>query len=63
MPSAVFSNVRGRLNLIRSTLVCVAGYRWLFYKVKVMHRDVSLGNLMYHTKNDKIFGVLNDFMR
>ncbi|KAJ7331556.1 hypothetical protein DFH08DRAFT_966540 [Mycena albidolilacea] len=36
-------------------------YRWLFEIGKVMHRDISLGNLMYRTKNGKIFGVLNDF--
>ncbi|KAJ7108772.1 hypothetical protein C8R44DRAFT_884805 [Mycena epipterygia] len=26
-----------------------------------MHWDISLRNLMYHIKNGKIFGVLNDF--
>ncbi|KAF8144290.1 hypothetical protein K438DRAFT_1992935 [Mycena galopus ATCC 62051] len=36
-------------------------YRWLYEKAKVMHRDISLGNLTYRIKNDKIFGVLNDF--
>ncbi|KAJ7712219.1 hypothetical protein B0H16DRAFT_1437217 [Mycena metata] len=36
-------------------------YRWLFEKARVMHRDVSLGNLMYRIKDGKIFGVLNDF--
>ncbi|KAJ7645774.1 hypothetical protein B0H17DRAFT_884229, partial [Mycena rosella] len=43
---------------IRGIFKC---YRWLYEKANVMHRDISLGNLMYRTKNGKIFGVLNDF--
>ncbi|KAJ7086189.1 hypothetical protein C8R44DRAFT_539879, partial [Mycena epipterygia] len=43
---------------IRGIFKC---YRWLYEKARVIHRDISLGNLMYRTKNGQIFGVLNDF--
>ncbi|KAJ7066822.1 hypothetical protein B0H15DRAFT_972043 [Mycena belliarum] len=37
-------------------------YRWLYEKVKIMHRDISLGNLMYRQmEGGKVIGVLNDF--
>ncbi|KAF8495044.1 hypothetical protein BU17DRAFT_59516, partial [Hysterangium stoloniferum] len=28
---------------------------------KILHRDISLGNLMFRREKDEIFGVLNDF--
>ncbi|KAJ7221120.1 hypothetical protein C8J57DRAFT_1482502 [Mycena rebaudengoi] len=36
-------------------------YRWLYEKAGIMHRDISLNNLMYRKINGKIYGVLNDF--
>ncbi|KAJ7092421.1 hypothetical protein B0H15DRAFT_947977 [Mycena belliarum] len=37
-------------------------YRWLYEEVKIMHRDISLGNLMYRQmEGGKVIGVLNDF--
>ena len=37
------------------------GYEWLYTFPKILHRDISLNNLMFRRKNGKIFGVLNDF--
>ncbi|KAF7340698.1 Other 1 protein kinase [Mycena sanguinolenta] len=36
-------------------------YRWLYEKAHIVHRDISLSNLMFRTVNGKIYGVLNDF--
>ncbi|KAJ6612922.1 hypothetical protein B0H10DRAFT_1917685 [Mycena sp. CBHHK59/15] len=36
-------------------------YRWLYEKADIMHRDISLNNLMYRRINGKVYGVLNDF--
>ncbi|KAJ6568776.1 hypothetical protein B0H19DRAFT_1256492 [Mycena capillaripes] len=35
--------------VIRGIFKC---YRWLYETAKIMHWDISLGNLMYHIKND-----------
>ncbi|KAF8525103.1 hypothetical protein BU17DRAFT_42325, partial [Hysterangium stoloniferum] len=34
---------------------------WLYRMPKILHRDISLGNLMFRCEKDEIFGVLNDF--
>jgi hypothetical protein len=39
---------------------CVPGYRWLFEHARILHRDFSLDNPMLWTKDDKVYGVLND---
>ncbi|KAJ7025736.1 hypothetical protein C8F04DRAFT_1127406 [Mycena alexandri] len=36
-------------------------YRWLYETVKIMHRDISVNNLMFHRVGEKVYGVLNDF--
>ncbi|KAF7334854.1 Other 1 protein kinase [Mycena sanguinolenta] len=36
-------------------------YRWLYETVGIMHRDVSLNNLMFRKIGEKVYGVLNDF--
>ncbi|KAJ7067136.1 hypothetical protein C8F01DRAFT_1120406 [Mycena amicta] len=36
-------------------------HRWLYEKAEIMHRDVSLKNLMYRRIDGKVYGVLNDF--
>ncbi|KAJ6552378.1 hypothetical protein B0H10DRAFT_1968423 [Mycena sp. CBHHK59/15] len=38
-----------------------AGYRWLYKKTDTIHRDISIGNLMFHEIEGKVYGVLNDF--
>ncbi|KAJ7934772.1 hypothetical protein B0H13DRAFT_2305222 [Mycena leptocephala] len=44
---------------IRGIFKC---YRWLYEVAKVMHRDISVGNLIYrYLNNGQIVGVLNDF--
>ncbi|KAJ7225847.1 hypothetical protein GGX14DRAFT_348735 [Mycena pura] len=37
-----------------------AAYRWLCEDVKIMHRDISINNLMVRYKNGLRYGVLND---
>jgi serine/threonine protein kinase len=37
------------------------GYRWLFERPGIMHRDISLNNLMFRIVDEKVYGVLNDF--
>ncbi|KAJ7681464.1 hypothetical protein B0H14DRAFT_2299561, partial [Mycena olivaceomarginata] len=36
-------------------------YRWLYEGPKIMHRDVSISNLMFQRIDGKLYGVLNDF--
>ncbi|KAK7055326.1 other 1 protein kinase [Favolaschia claudopus] len=36
-------------------------YRWLYEAAKIMHRDISIGNFMFHEVDGKMYGVLNDF--
>ncbi|KAK7055340.1 other 1 protein kinase [Favolaschia claudopus] len=36
-------------------------YRWLYEKAHIMHRDISVANLMFHEVDGKMYGVLNDF--
>jgi serine/threonine protein kinase len=38
-----------------------SGYRWLYEIPKILHRDISLDNLMLRKQGDKIYAVLNDF--
>ncbi len=42
-------------------LLLPIGYKWLVQDVEILHRDISLSNLMYRKKEGKLFGVLNDF--
>ncbi|KAJ7212210.1 hypothetical protein GGX14DRAFT_362335, partial [Mycena pura] len=36
-------------------------YRWLCEDVKIMHRDISINNLMVRHQDGRHYGVLNDF--
>ncbi|KAK7055341.1 other 1 protein kinase [Favolaschia claudopus] len=36
-------------------------YRWLYEKAHIMHRDISVGNLMFYEVDGQVYGVLNDF--
>ncbi|KAJ4494915.1 hypothetical protein C8J55DRAFT_395108, partial [Lentinula edodes] len=36
-------------------------HQWLYECVGILHRDLSSGNIMFRRKNDKIYGVLNNF--
>ena len=42
-------------------LCFVAGYQWLVEHPRILHRDISLNNLMLRRKNGKTYGILNDF--
>ncbi|KAF8338291.1 uncharacterized protein EI90DRAFT_3118692 [Cantharellus anzutake] len=44
--------------LYRDILRC---HHWVCDIGKVLHRDISLDNIMYREINGKIYGVLNDF--
>jgi serine/threonine protein kinase len=37
-----------------------AGHRWLFEHAGILHRDISLDNLMLRRERDKVYGILND---
>lgn len=37
------------------------GHGWLFKHANILHRDVSVGNMMIREREGKIYGVLNDF--
>ncbi|KAJ7679249.1 hypothetical protein DFH06DRAFT_507547 [Mycena polygramma] len=36
-------------------------HRWLYEKPKILHRDVSINNLMFRKVDGKVYGVLNDY--
>ncbi|KAJ3992333.1 protein kinase [Lentinula boryana] len=36
-------------------------HQWLYECAGILHRDLSIGNIMFRRKDDKIYGVLNDF--
>ena len=38
----------------------VPGYRWLYDVPKILHRDISLKNLMLRKEGDNVYAVLND---
>jgi serine/threonine protein kinase len=41
----------------------VPGYRYLYEVPKILHRDISLNNLMLRKEGGKVYAVLNDFDR
>ena len=36
-------------------------HRWLYEKVGILHRDLSINNIMYRRIDGKVYGVLTDF--
>ncbi|KAF5379652.1 hypothetical protein D9757_009230 [Collybiopsis confluens] len=36
-------------------------HRWLYEHPKILHRDLSMHNIMIRREGDKVYGVLNDF--
>ncbi|KAF9021085.1 hypothetical protein BDZ89DRAFT_1163943 [Hymenopellis radicata] len=36
-------------------------HRWIYDYPRIMHRDLSQGNIMWHVRKGRICGVLNDF--
>ncbi|KAG9221804.1 hypothetical protein CCMSSC00406_0006747 [Pleurotus cornucopiae] len=36
-------------------------HHWVYERAGILHRDISVKNLMFRQKNDTIVGVLNDF--
>ncbi|KAF5365884.1 hypothetical protein D9757_011039 [Collybiopsis confluens] len=36
-------------------------HRWLYDQSKILHRDLSMANIMFRRKGDQVYGVLNDF--
>jgi len=41
-------------------IVLVQGYQWLFEVPKILHRDISLNNLMIRKEGANVYSVLND---
>lgn len=36
-------------------------HRWLYTDAKILHRNLSPGNIMFRCRHGKVYGVLNDF--
>ncbi|KAF5383940.1 hypothetical protein D9757_007392 [Collybiopsis confluens] len=36
-------------------------HRWLYEHPGILHRDLSIANIMYRREGDNVYGVLNDF--
>ncbi|KAF8900375.1 hypothetical protein CPB85DRAFT_1565245 [Mucidula mucida] len=36
-------------------------HRWIYDHARILHRDISQGNIMWHMRRGRICGVLNDF--
>ncbi|KAF5358735.1 hypothetical protein D9757_012258 [Collybiopsis confluens] len=36
-------------------------HRWLYTEANILHRDLSMGNIMFRRVGGKVYGVLNDF--
>ncbi|KAF9029831.1 hypothetical protein BDZ89DRAFT_1065124 [Hymenopellis radicata] len=36
-------------------------HRWIYDYPRILHRDLSVGNIMWHRRRGRICGVLNDF--
>ncbi|KAF8873552.1 hypothetical protein CPB85DRAFT_585060 [Mucidula mucida] len=36
-------------------------HRWIYDHPRIIHRDLSQGNIMWHKRRNRICGVLNDF--
>ncbi|KAF8870341.1 hypothetical protein CPB85DRAFT_751416 [Mucidula mucida] len=36
-------------------------HRWIYDHARILHRDISQGNIMWHIRRGRICGVLNDF--
>ncbi|KAF8268047.1 hypothetical protein EI94DRAFT_1451000, partial [Lactarius quietus] len=37
------------------------GYQWLHNVLEILHRDISLNNLMLRKEGNNVYAVLNDF--
>ncbi len=37
------------------------GHKWLYDHPKILHRDISMANVMYRKRGGQVCGVLNDF--
>ncbi|KAF9476180.1 hypothetical protein BDN70DRAFT_863614 [Pholiota conissans] len=46
------------ISAIRDVFKC---YRWLYETAGIMHRDISLNNVMFRKKDGHIYGVLSDY--
>ncbi|KAH7094115.1 hypothetical protein BKA62DRAFT_625532 [Auriculariales sp. MPI-PUGE-AT-0066] len=42
-------------------ILTAKGHYWLFKRAGILHRDISIGNVMYRMKGGMVHGVLNDF--
>ena len=49
--------------MLERLIVLVAGYRWLYEVPKILHRDISVNNLMLRKEEGNVYAVLNDLDR
>jgi serine/threonine protein kinase len=52
--------IRIQYHDVATTDSLVPGYRWLYEVPKILHRDISLNNLMLRKAGNVYTGVLND---
>ena len=60
-PSEKYSSVGISIQYnVATAHILVIGYRWLYEVPKILHRDISLNNLMLRKEDDHVYAVLND---
>jgi hypothetical protein len=42
------------------SILDLTGHRWLYDRAQILHRDISIKNIMVRCMGDKFYGVLND---
>ncbi|KIK54085.1 hypothetical protein GYMLUDRAFT_49028 [Collybiopsis luxurians FD-317 M1] len=60
-PLEPLMNLKSPLELAQVIYDIVQIHQWLCEVPKILHRDISIGNIMFKRVGDKVFGVLNDF--
>ncbi|KAF8995950.1 hypothetical protein BDQ17DRAFT_1545012 [Cyathus striatus] len=59
-PVTKLTNDVDMLKAFRDIFEC---HYWLYAEMKLLHRDISTGNIMYRKEGNTLHGVLNDFDR
>ncbi|KAF8501871.1 hypothetical protein BU17DRAFT_71941 [Hysterangium stoloniferum] len=57
-PMTELKDARQVMDVFRQILKC---HHWLYQTAKILHGDISLGNMMFRREKDDIFGVLIGF--
>ena len=60
-PSEKYSSVSISIQYnVATAHISVIGYRWLYEVPRILHRDISLNNLMLRKEDGNVYAVLND---